>query len=159
MQLVPLKQLEPQETSELTLDLLKHTHISDPNDKKYRGTIVLELTFTPFREESTKTLSGKFDLQKSMNRPSSYENLDGAGLLTVLVQGAEDVEGERHNNPYALVIFRGEQRKTKVIYCMFNFLITVFSSLKIWIKNIVFKLPIGLRVMHAVLEMLCDFTF
>ncbi|KAL5733508.1 hypothetical protein ACOSQ2_033200 [Xanthoceras sorbifolium] len=116
MQLVPLKLITPHETKEFTLDLLKHTNISDPNDKKYRGTILLELTYVPFREDSTKALSGKFDQKDSRNyRSFNSEILSKAGLLSVIVQGAEDVEGERHNNPYALILFRGEQKKTKLL--------------------------------------------
>ncbi|KAK4835230.1 hypothetical protein QYF36_007117 [Acer negundo] len=116
MQLVPLKLVTPHETKEFNLDLLKHTNISDHNDKKYRGTIVLELTYAPFREDSTSALSAKFDQKDSIiYRSSSNETLNKAGLLSVLVQAAEDLEGERHNNPYALILFRGEQKKTKLL--------------------------------------------
>ncbi|CAB4270525.1 unnamed protein product [Prunus armeniaca] len=41
------------------------------------------------------------------------------GLQTVpspsVEQGAEDVEGEHHNNPYAFLCFRGEEKKTKMV--------------------------------------------
>ncbi|KAK0591972.1 hypothetical protein LWI29_011078 [Acer saccharum] len=116
MQLVPLKLVTPHETKEFNLDLLKHTNISVHNDKKYRGTIVLELTYAPFREDSTSALSAKFDQMDSIiYRSSSNETLSKAGLLSVLVEAAEDLEGERHNNPYALILFRGEQKKTKLL--------------------------------------------
>nr|QHT72835.1 synaptotagmin-3 [Vernicia fordii] len=111
MQVVPLKVLTAHETKELTLDLLKHTNISDPQDKKRRGQIVLELTFVPFKEDSAKFN----DLDGGNEKSSDDEKLSGAGLLSVIVQGAEDVEGEHHNNPYALVLFRGEKKKTKMI--------------------------------------------
>lgn len=120
MQLVPLKLLTPHETKEFTLDLLKHTDITDPKDKSQRGQIVVELTYVPFKEDSCKfsaALSEKYSRKDSEINQSFNENqetLGGAGLLSVMVQGAEDVEGERHNNPYALVLFRGEKKKTKV---------------------------------------------
>ncbi|XP_048134907.1 synaptotagmin-3 isoform X2 [Rhodamnia argentea] len=118
MQLVPLNLLKPQEKKEFVLDLLKHTDISDHQDKKRRGQLVVELTFVPFKEEG-----GSFDglpngygrIESGVNKGSNDNALSGAGLLSVIVQGAEDVEGERHNNPYALVIFRGEKKKTKML--------------------------------------------
>ncbi|XVE75376.1 hypothetical protein DITRI_Ditri12bG0089400 [Diplodiscus trichospermus] len=118
MQFIPLKLLTPYETKEFKLDLLKHTNIIDPQDKKQRGIIVVELTYAPFREDSIK-LDGPQDGYKrkesGFDRPSESEVFSGAGLLSVTVQGAEDVEGERHNNPYAVVLFRGETKKTKMI--------------------------------------------
>lgn len=118
MQLVPLKVLEPYETKELTLDLLKNTNINDSHNKKPRGQLVVELTFTPFREESSKC-SGMLDVTcRSMASQNARDLLDdfvgGAGLLSVKVQGATGVEGKRHSNPYIVAHFRGEKRKTKV---------------------------------------------
>lgn len=119
MQFVPLKVLTPRETKEFTLDLLKHTNISDSQDKKQRGQIVLELTYVPFREDSIEfsgPLDGNDGRGSASGRSSSGdESLSGAGLLSVIVQGAEDVEGKNHINPYALVLFRGERKRTKKI--------------------------------------------
>ncbi|KAG5239700.1 synaptotagmin [Salix suchowensis] len=112
MQSVPLKVLTPRETKVFTLDLLKHTNIPDSRDKKQLGQIVVELTYVPFREDSIK-FSGPLD----GNGRSSPEEapLSGAGLLSVRVHGADqDVEGRHHNNPYALLLFRGERKRTKV---------------------------------------------
>ncbi|KAJ7970449.1 synaptotagmin-3 [Quillaja saponaria] len=117
-QLVPLKLLSPYEKKEFTLDLLKDTNNTDPQNKKQRGRIMLELTFVPFKEDSSKfsePLDGYARQESGISRVSDDEDLDGAGLLSVLVQGASEVEGERHNNPYALVLFRGEKKKTKMI--------------------------------------------
>ena len=111
MQVVPLKVLTAHETTKFTLDLLKHTNISDPQDKKQRGQIVVELTFVPFKQDSIKFIE---PLDRGSDKSSDEVKLSGAGLLSVVVQGAEDVEGENHNNPYALVLFRGEKKKTKV---------------------------------------------
>ncbi|KAL4386387.1 hypothetical protein GQ457_09G028650 [Hibiscus cannabinus] len=119
MQFVPLKHLTPYETKEFKLDLLKHTDSFDPQDKKHRGNIVVELTYAPFREDSVKldtTQDGYGRKESGFDRRySENEVYSGAGLLSVLVQGAEDVEGEHHNNPFAMVFFRGETKKTKMI--------------------------------------------
>ncbi|XP_015584032.1 synaptotagmin-3 isoform X2 [Ricinus communis] len=112
MQVVPLKVLTPGEAKEFILDLLKHTNISDPQDKKRRGQIVVELTFVPFKQDSAKFTE---PVDGGSEKSSDEEKLSGAGLLSVIVQGAEDVEGEHHSNPYALVLFRGEKKKTKMI--------------------------------------------
>ncbi|XP_071934893.1 synaptotagmin-3-like isoform X3 [Coffea arabica] len=118
MQVYPLKLLNANETKELTLDLLKSTDITDLHNKKQRGQIVLELRYAPFREDSA-SFSGPLDRfsrkASIIDTKSSNESYSGAGLLSVTVYGAEDVEGSRHNNPYALIIFRGEKRKSKMI--------------------------------------------
>ncbi|XP_059669668.1 synaptotagmin-3-like isoform X2 [Cornus florida] len=117
-QVVPLKVLTPYETKEFSLDLLKDTSSSDPQSIKNRGTVVVELTYNPFKEDSDGS-SGHLDADgrnESINdRALGNESPSGAGVLLVTVQGAEDVEGKSHNNPYALVLFRGETKKSKVI--------------------------------------------
>ncbi|XP_057979112.1 synaptotagmin-3 isoform X2 [Malania oleifera] len=118
MQTVPLKLLTPHEPREFTLDLLKNTNINDPQNKKRRGQLVVELTFVPFKEDSdgfSGPLEGYERKESGINGEYSGSSPSGAGLLLVTIQGAEDVEGERHNNPYALVLFRGEQKKTKMM--------------------------------------------
>ena len=124
MQLVPLKLLTPYETKEFTLDLLKDTDTSDSQNKKKRGQIEVELTFVPFKENSMKCNSGPLDgyrrRENGTDRSSDDGAFGGAGLLSVLVQGAEDVEGQSHNNPYAVVLFRGERKKTKVNFLVFE---------------------------------------
>ncbi|GAB4836442.1 Synaptotagmin-3, variant 2 [Ancistrocladus abbreviatus] len=119
MQLVPLKQLVPNETKQLILDLLKNTNISisDPQNTKPRGKLVVELTFNPFKYESDsfKGPVDKFGNKESLNGIASFSSLIEAGVLLVRVIGAEDVEGEKHSNPYALILFKGERKKTKVI--------------------------------------------
>ncbi|KAF3433947.1 hypothetical protein FNV43_RR25050 [Rhamnella rubrinervis] len=118
MQLLPLKLLTPNETKEFTLDLVKNTNLNDPQNKKRRGKIVVELTFVPFRPDSIKfneNCNGNGKRESGRSRSSDDEALGEAGLLSVMVQEAEDIEGEHHNNPYALVHFRGETKKTKMI--------------------------------------------
>ncbi|CAK9313429.1 unnamed protein product [Citrullus colocynthis] len=118
MQLVPLKVLTPYEMKELTLDLLKNMNINDHQNKKPRGQLVVELKFTPFREESSK-FSSKLDGCRSTishdDRDVHDDFVGGAGLLSVKIQGATSVEGKRHSNPYAVMHYRGEKKKTKMV--------------------------------------------
>ncbi|KAL5721124.1 hypothetical protein ACHQM5_013722 [Ranunculus cassubicifolius] len=115
-QVVPLKLLVPNEMKSFKLDLLKSFK---PNDlKKERGQLEVELTFNPFKPD-TERHSGNLNtydrLESRVGENHKNSDSHGAGLLLVVVQSAQDVEGNKHNNPYALVIFRGEQRKTKMI--------------------------------------------
>ncbi|KAJ9694430.1 hypothetical protein PVL29_010092 [Vitis rotundifolia] len=118
MQVVPLRLLTPNVTKEFTLDLLKNTNPNDPHNKKYRGKIVVEMTFNPFKEDNER-FSGL--LNEHMRKDSGGERAtedvpsSGAGLLLVVIQGAEHVEGKRHNNPYAIILFKGERKNTKLI--------------------------------------------
>ncbi|KAI3957365.1 hypothetical protein MKW98_003086 [Papaver atlanticum] len=119
MQVIPLRSLQPHETKSYTLDLVKNMNPNDPHNMKQRGKIVVEMTFSPFRQD-TERFSGPLDgyHRKASDIRSVTEETsgnDGAGLLSVTVQSAEDVEGKKHNNPYALVLFRGETKKTKLI--------------------------------------------
>ncbi|XP_077252884.1 synaptotagmin-3-like isoform X2 [Tasmannia lanceolata] len=114
MQVVPLSLLAPNETKAFTLDLLKNMKPNDPQNKIKRGKIMVELTFDPFKEDND---SGCLDGDgKGSGSERVLENIASKeGLLLVTVQGAEDVEGRHHTNPYALVLFRGEKKKTKLI--------------------------------------------
>ncbi|XP_052172033.1 synaptotagmin-3 [Diospyros lotus] len=117
MREIPLKLLTPNEAKEFTLDLLHSTKPNDPHNKKPRGQIMVELTLVLFKEDSVtfrRPLDGH-DRNGSVSRTSEGRSLSGAGLLLVTVISAKDVEGKHHNNPYAFVIFGGEQKKTKVI--------------------------------------------
>ncbi|KAK1396439.1 Calcium-dependent lipid-binding (CaLB domain) family protein [Heracleum sosnowskyi] len=117
-QVIPLKLLKPQESTEFVLDLLKNTNVSDPQKMKPRGKIMLELKYAPFREDSNiliGALDGSPRIESQNDGPCGTMTPSGAGVLMVTVQGAEDVEGEHHNNPYALVIFKGETKKSKMI--------------------------------------------
>lgn len=118
MQEILLKVLSPNEPKVFTLDLRKSTNPNDSQNKKPRGQIVVEVTFSPFREENER-LSGPLDgsdMRGSlMDHAADRGSTSGAGLLLVTVLGAVTVEGARHNNPYALVLFRGEKQKTKLL--------------------------------------------
>lgn len=135
MQILPLKMLTPNDTKEFTLDLVKNTNPYDPQNKKKRGQLVVELTYNPFIEESGSAIynSGpldgdqvvagqKFGIKSRIRsrKPSlsvdMSSQLDAAGLLLVTVQGAEELESKLYDNPnpYVMVRFAGEKRKTKV---------------------------------------------
>lgn len=116
MQIVPLRLLTPHETKGFTLNLVKNTNPNDSQNKKWRGELVVELTFKPFKEDNEQ-FSGPLNgcgTMENVGMTSEDMSLHRAGLLLVLLQGAEDVEGKHHNNPYALITFGGEQKKTKV---------------------------------------------
>lgn len=129
MQLIPLKLLKPYEKKEFTLDLLKDTNLVETPNTKHRGKIVVDLAFVPFKEDSLKYggYSESYGRKDSGNDRASDDDVQGAGLLSVLIQEAEEVEGKRHNNPYALVFFKGEKKRTKVNFhfrmILYHFLI------------------------------------
>lgn len=117
MQTVPLKLLKPYEKKKFTLDLVNSLDPNDPLNNQQMGQIEFEMTFVPFQEDSMKFASS-LEKQKSENFKTTGGKmaLQGAGLLLVTVVGADDVEGKTHTNPYAVIHFRGEERKTKVIH-------------------------------------------
>lgn len=109
MNVVSLKELTPDEPKELTLDLLKNMDPNDPVNEKSRGQLVVELTYKPFKEE---------DMPKEFDESGEVEKApegtpSGGGMLVVIVHEASDVEGKHHTNPFARILFRGEERKTK----------------------------------------------
>ncbi|KAL7595561.1 hypothetical protein Lser_V15G28455 [Lactuca serriola] len=117
MQVIPLNLLTPHEKKEFTMELVKNMNPNDPRNKKPRGSITVELNFVPFVED-TMGFNGPIDLfMKKETIPKTLESsyVNRAGLLVVTVIGAKDLDGKRHNNPFAIVIFKGEKRKTKVL--------------------------------------------
>ncbi|MCL7044050.1 hypothetical protein MKW94_004236 [Papaver nudicaule] len=109
MNVTPLKDLTPEETKVLTLDLLKNMDPNDAQNEKSRGQIVVEVTYKPFKEE---------DMPKELEESNGVEKApegtpSGGGLLVIIVHEAQDVEGKHHTNPYVRITFRGEERKTK----------------------------------------------
>lgn len=107
---VPLKELPPDEPKVITLDLLKNMDSNDVQNEKSRGQLVVELTYKPFKEEDMpKDIEDSGTVEKAPEGTPS-----GGGMLVVIVHEAQDVEGKHHTNPYARILFRGEERKTKV---------------------------------------------
>ncbi|KAI7751343.1 hypothetical protein M8C21_023440 [Ambrosia artemisiifolia] len=117
MQVIPLMVLKPNEKKELTMGLVKHIDSNDPRDRKSRGSITVELTFVPFVRD-TMSLNGPIGLymrKETVSKKLGSSFVNRAGLLTVTVIGAKSIEGKHHNNPFALVVFKGEKRKTKIL--------------------------------------------
>ncbi|KAI7737646.1 hypothetical protein M8C21_001779 [Ambrosia artemisiifolia] len=110
MNVVPLKELVPDEPKTMTLDLLKNMDPNDVQNEKSRGQIVVELLYKPFKDEDMPTFEDAGAVQKA-----SEGTPEGGGELVVRIHEAQDVEGKHHTNPYVRVLFKGEERKTKHI--------------------------------------------
>ena len=111
MNVVPLKDLVPNETKVLTLELLKNMDLNDAQNEKSRGQIVVELLYKPFKEEDMPTFEDAGAVQKAPEGTPA-----GGGVLVVRVHEAQDVEGKHHTNPYVRILFKGEEKKTKVSF-------------------------------------------
>lgn len=109
MNVVPLKELTPDEPKVLTLDLLKNMDPNDALNEKSRGQIVVEMTYKPFKEDEVPD-----DEDSNMVQKAPQGTPAGGGLLVIMVHEAEDVEGKNHTNPYVRLLFRGEEKRTKV---------------------------------------------
>ncbi|KAJ6985753.1 hypothetical protein NC653_023643 [Populus alba x Populus x berolinensis] len=108
MNVVPLKDLTPEEPKVMTLDLLKNMDLNDPQNEKSRGQLMVELTYKPFKEDDlNKSFKDEVEQKAPEGTPA------GGGLLVVTIHEAQDVEGKHHTNPYVRLLFRGEEMKTK----------------------------------------------
>lgn len=110
MNVVPLKELVPEEPIPMTLNLLKNMDPNDPQNEKPRGQLVVELTYKPFKEEQTDEVG-----ENGVAEKAPEGTPEGGGLLVVIVHEAQDLEGKHHTNPYVRILFRGEEKKTKHI--------------------------------------------
>ncbi|VAI35209.1 unnamed protein product [Triticum turgidum subsp. durum] len=123
MNRVPLKELAPEETQVSTLNLLKTMDPNDVQNEKSRGQITLEVTYKPFKQEEDMEEESMDGTEEAKNAPEHTDQVQkapdnaptGDGLLLVVVHEAQDLEGKHHTNPYAKIIFNGEEKKTKVI--------------------------------------------
>lgn len=110
MNVIPLNEVPPEEPKVFTLDLLKTMDPNDVQNEKSRGQIVVELTYKPFKEEDMAK-----GFEETQTVPKAPDNTPaGGGLLVVIVHEAQDVEGKYHTNPHVRLLFRGEEKKTKV---------------------------------------------
>lgn len=111
MNVIPLKELTPDEPKTVTLHLLKNMDPNDPQNEKSRGQLTVEVKYKPFKEDDLIKDSTEVEYVVQ-NAPANVPK--GGGMLVVIVHEAQDVEGKHHTNPFVRVTFKGEERKTKV---------------------------------------------
>ncbi|KZV39724.1 synaptotagmin-2 [Dorcoceras hygrometricum] len=111
LNIIPLKDLTPEEPKVLTLDLLKNLNPNDAQNEKSRGQIVIEAEYKPFKDNEVPT--NVEDSNAVQKAPEGTPN--GGGLLVIIFHEAQDLEGKNHTNPSARLLFRGEERKTKTV--------------------------------------------
>lgn len=114
MNVIPLKDVTPEEPKEITVNLLKNMDLNDAQNEKNRGEIVLKVLYKPFKEDETPV--DEEDPNSVQKAPEGTPAT--GGLLAVIVHEATDVEGKHHTNPYVRLLFRGEEKKTKVYICI-----------------------------------------
>ncbi|CAH2065480.1 unnamed protein product [Thlaspi arvense] len=110
MNVIPIKDLTPEEPKLMTLELVKSMEPNEPVSEKSRGQLVVEVEYKPFKED---------DIPDNVDDPNVVEKApegtpSNGGLLVVIVHEAEDLEGKYHTNPSVRFLFKGEERKTKV---------------------------------------------
>ncbi|KAL8150084.1 synaptotagmin-2-like isoform X1 [Apium graveolens] len=110
MNVIHIKDLAPEETKVLTLDLLKNMDPKDTQNDKSRGQLVVEAMYKPFSDADRPDDSEDSEVQKA---PEGTP--DGGGLLVVIVHEGKDLEGKHHTNPSVRLLFRGEEKRTKVV--------------------------------------------
>ncbi|KGN61930.1 synaptotagmin-1 isoform X1 [Cucumis sativus] len=109
MNVVPLKDLPPDEVKVLTLALRKKTDSDGIENEKDHGQVVVELKYRPFKEDEIP--KGFEEMHAVPKAPDGTPA--GGGLLVVIIHEAEDVEGKHHTNPFVRIYFRGDKKKTK----------------------------------------------
>ncbi|KAF7829559.1 synaptotagmin-2-like isoform X1 [Senna tora] len=109
MNVIPLKELIPDEPKVVTLDLLKTMDPNDAQNDKSRGQLIVEVLYKAFKDVQ---FPGAGDVQVEIEK-APVETPSTGGVLVVMIHGAEDLEGKHHTNPYARLIFKGEERRTK----------------------------------------------
>ncbi|KAI3778524.1 hypothetical protein L2E82_07886 [Cichorium intybus] len=106
---VPLKDLKPEESKTLTLELLKNMDPNDHHNDKSRGQIVVEVTYKPFGDDQMPT-----DVEEvSAMQKAPVGTPEGGGLLVVIIHEGEDLEGKHHTNPSVRILFHGEEKRTR----------------------------------------------
>lgn len=109
MNVVPLKEVTPEEPRVMTLELLKNMDPNDPQNEKSRGQIVIELNYKPFKDDQVPAEGEENAVEKAPDGTPA-----GGGLLVVIIHQAEDLEGKHHTNPSVRMLFKGEEKRTKV---------------------------------------------
>ncbi|XP_044475979.1 synaptotagmin-2-like [Mangifera indica] len=110
MNIIPLKDLTPDETKVMTVELLKTMDQNDTRNEKSRGQLEVELLYKHFKEDEVPKDEDLTSVEKAPEGTPA-----GGGLLVVIIHEAEDIEGKYHTNPAVRILFRGEEKKTKRI--------------------------------------------
>ncbi|WOG97761.1 hypothetical protein DCAR_0417102 [Daucus carota subsp. sativus] len=110
MNVIHLKDLTPEETKVLILDLLKNMDPDSVQNEKPQGQLVVEAMYKPFDDEERPPDSEDSEVQKAPDGTPA-----GGGLLVVIVHEGQDLEGKHHTNPSVRLLFRGEEKRTKVV--------------------------------------------
>lgn len=95
MNVVQLKNLIPEESRTLTLDLFYYGLQEESN-----GQLMIEVVYKPFVHDQIPTYP------------------EGRGSLIIRIIKAENVKGKHHTNPFARFIFQGIEKETRV--CISN---------------------------------------
>ena len=111
MNVIPLKEITPEEPKVMTLELLKNMDPNDTQNEKSRGQIMIELVYKPFSDDK---LPAEVE-DGNMIEKAPEGTPEGGGLLVVIIHQAEDLEGKHHTNPSVRLLFRGEEKRTKVV--------------------------------------------
>ncbi|KAK1362290.1 Synaptotagmin-like mitochondrial-lipid-binding domain containing protein [Heracleum sosnowskyi] len=110
MNVIHVKDLTPEVTKVFTLDLLKNMDPDDAQNEKSRGQLEVEAMYKPFNDTERPADSEDSEVQKA---PEGTP--EGGGLLVVIVHEGQDLEGKHHTNPSVRLLFRGEEKRTKVM--------------------------------------------
>ncbi|KAH7444348.1 hypothetical protein KP509_02G074700 [Ceratopteris richardii] len=100
-----LASLEPDVPEHLTLNLRKNMDDNGSVNQKSWGQLVVEVTYKPFKQD--------LPVQNETETVAPEGTPQAGGLLVITVHGAHGLEGKHHTNPYAKVVYRGEEYKTK----------------------------------------------
>lgn len=112
LNVIPLKDLTPEEPKTFTLDLLKNLNPDDAQNEKSRGQLVVEVNYKPFKDNEVPS---NVEDSESTVQKAPEGTPDGGGLLVIIIHEAQDLEGKNHNNPSVRLLFRGEEKRTKVV--------------------------------------------
>lgn len=103
----------------MTLDLMKTMDPNDSGNQKQRGNLTVELNYKPFKEDDMADIKEGDEDEEMEGAPEGVPA--GGGLLVVIIHEAEEVEGKHHTNPFVRIVFKGEEKRTKV-YISLHFL-------------------------------------
>lgn len=89
--------------------------LNDVVNQKLCGQLMFEVEYKLFKEDEEFNMEddGNLGVEKVLEGI-----FVGGGLLVVIIYEVEDVEGKYYINFYVKFVFRGEERKMKVVVCI-----------------------------------------